>query len=249
MSPSSVYRQGYSVEELLAAIIAREIREGEITAVGTLSPIPAAAAYLAVATTAPRAKILILGGEPWPFTGGNKEFFDLAQRGKLGLFFLSGAQIDRRGSINLTAIGHYERPKVRLPGGAGSAMLYYMARRVILFKTDHTTRGFVPEVDFKTSVAVSPPNVYRPGRLTKVVTPLCVFAFDQERQHLVLESVHPGVSVEEVGANTGFSLATAGAIPVTPPPSEEDLRVLRTTVRERLRPTYPEFAASALRPA
>lgn len=249
MTPSAHYLQGYSLEELLAVTIAKEIRNDELTAVGTLSPIPAAAAYLAQATGAPRARIVILGGEPWPFTGGSKEFFDLAQRGKLGLFFLSGAQIDRRGNINLTAIGDYERPRVRLPGGAGSAMLYFMARRVILFKTDHTPRAFVPQVDFKTSAGVAPPNVYRPGGPSKVVTPLCVFAFDKQRQQLLLESVHPGVTVEEVAANTGFALESAAPVAITAAPTLEELRLLRTSVRQRLQAVYPEFAATAIGPA
>lgn len=249
MTPAQAYMQGYSLEELLAVAIAKEIRNGELTAVGTLSPIPAAACYLAQATSAPRARIIIVSGEPWPFTGGSKEFFDLAQRGKLDLFFLSGAQIDREGNINLTAIGDYARPRVRLPGGAGAGMLYFMAKRVILFKTDHSPRAFVPEVDFKTSAGVAPPNVHRPGGPAKVVTPLCIFAFDKQRQHLVLESVHPGVTVEEVAANTGFALDTVGAVGVTAAPTAEELHILRTTVRQRLESVYPEFAATALRPA
>ena len=240
---------GYTAEELLATVIAKEIRDGEITAVGTLSPIPAAAAYLAKATSAPKARLIVLDGDPWPFTGGSKEFFDLAQRGRLDLFFLSGAQIDRHGNINLTAIGDYDHPRVRLPGGAGSAMLYYCARRVILFKTDHTKRTFVAEVDFKTSPGGSPANVHRPGGPAKVVPPLCVFAFAGDRQSLVLEALHPGVTIEQVAANTDFDIDTAAQVAVTAPPSTEELRILRTVVREQLKALYPDFVAKALRPA
>jgi glutaconate CoA-transferase subunit B len=248
MSPSERYLQGYTIEELLAVAIAKEIRDGEFTAVGTLSPIPASAAYLAKETTAPKAKIAILGGEPWPFIGGSKEFFDLAQRGKLDLFFLSGAQIDQYANVNLTAIGSYEHPRVRLPGAAGSPMLYYMAKRVMLFKLEHTPRTLVPEVDFKTSVATSPPNVLRLGGPAKLMTSLCVFAFDKERRRLVLESVHPGVSIEEVAAATGFPIEPSGPVGETMAPTAEELRILRTTVRQRLAPVYPDFAATALRP-
>lgn len=245
MSPSREYLSGYSVEELLATIIAREIRDGEVSVSGTLSPIPAAGLYLAKETSAPNARIMVMGGEPWPFLVGHKECFDLAQRGKLDVFFLSGAQIDRRANINLTVIGPYERPKVRLPGGAGSAMLYYMAKRVILFKTDHDRRGFVDKVDFKTSAGVVDENVYRPGGPYKVVTPLCVLAFDKASRELVLESVHPGVSVQEVVDNTGWPLRFSQPLRITPAPSESDLHILRTRVRRRLQSAYPEFAARA----
>ncbi len=249
MSPTSDYLAGYTLEELMAATISHEIRADEITAVGTLSPIPASGAYLALATHALHARVLVLSSEPWPFHVGHKEFFDLAQRGKLGLFFLSGAQIDRQGNINLTAIGDYDKPKVRLPGGAGSAMLYYMAKRVILFKTDHTARTFVDQVDFKTSAGVSPPNVYRPGGPWKVVTPLCVFRFDREAQQLVLDSIHPGVSVAELVANTGFAVDVADNVPVTAVPTETELSILRTAVRERVSHLYPKFASQAFLPA
>ncbi|MGQ9675625.1 MAG: CoA-transferase subunit beta [Chloroflexota bacterium] len=248
MSPSAEYLSGYSVEELMAVVIAREIRDGEVCASGTLSPIPAAGLYLAKETTAPSATIVVMGGEPWPFLVGHKECFDLAQRGRLDLFFLSGAQVDRQANINLTAIGSYERPKVRLPGGAGSAMLYYMAKRVILFKTDHNVRSFVEKVDFKTSAGVVKENVHRLGGPWKVVTPLCVLAFDGAEGELVLDSIHPGVDVDEVMSNTGWRLKQRTPLATTPPPTEEDLRLLRTSVRERLRSAYPEFAATAMRP-
>ncbi len=64
MSPNSDYLKGYTLEELIAVTISHDIREGEMTAVGTLSPIPAAGAYLAQATHAPRARLAVLGGEP-----------------------------------------------------------------------------------------------------------------------------------------------------------------------------------------
>jgi glutaconate CoA-transferase, subunit B len=247
MSPTRDYLAGYSVEELMAVVISREVREGELSVSGTLSPIPAAGLFLAKETTRRGADIGIMGGEPFPFLVGHKEFFDLAQRGRLGLFFLSGAQIDRQANINLTAIGSYERPKVRLPGGAGSGMLYYMAKRVIVFKTDHNRRSFVERVDFKTSAGVTGANVYRPGGPWKVVTPLCVFGFDKAQGQLVLESTHPGVSVAEVVENTGFSLDLGRPVETTAAPTENELYALRTKVRERLKSAYPRFAETSIR--
>lgn len=236
----------YTPEEFMAAVIAREIHDGETLAVGTLSPLPAMGAFLAKALHAPRATIVILGSEEWyPFTGGSKEFHDLGQKGKFDLFFLSGAQIDQEGNINLTVIGEYENPRVRLPGGAGSAVLYFMAKRVILFRPDHTRRVFVEKVDFVTSPGTAPSSVYRPGGPSKVITPLAVLAFNKTARRLELASLHPGVTFEEVQTNTGFPLYPPPEVPVTSPPSEEELDVLRTQVRREVERVYPHFARKA----
>lgn len=90
--------------------------------------------------------------------------------------------------------------------------------------------------------------MHRPGGPWKVVTPLCVLAFDKTEGELVLDSVHPGVDVDEVLSNTGWRLRQRTPLATTPPPTAEDRRLLRTRVRERLRSAYPEFAASAIRP-
>ena len=144
----------YTTEELMATVIAREISNGENVAVGTFSPIPASASLLAKFSHAPESGVFILGCKKWwPFSEGSMEFFNCAQRGLFDYFFLSGAQIDRIGNVNLHTIGSYSQPKVRLPGGAGSAMLYYMVKKVILFRTDHSAKTFVEKVDFVTSTS------------------------------------------------------------------------------------------------
>ncbi|MBW2145745.1 MAG: CoA synthetase [Deltaproteobacteria bacterium] len=231
-------------EEMMIAAIAREVRDEKIAAVGTLSPIPAAACLLASHTTAPGSIILILGDPMWPIDRGTSQLFDLAQRGLMDLFFLSGAQIDRRGNINLHVIGDYHRPKIRLPGGAGSAVLYYTAHRVILFKTSHTRRDFVQQVDFITSPGHTPQlsRSYRPGGPYKVITPLAVMAFNRKEGILELESVHPGVTVEQVLENTGFDLPMPDTVAETAPLSEEQRHVLKTTVRAEIQRVYPAFA-------
>ena len=114
----------------------------------------------------PMPQIIILESqlkEYYPFPAGHSELHFLAQRGELDLFFLSGIQIDRQGNINLHVIGDYDAPKMRLPGAYGSAMLYYMAHRVILFRTEHTRRTFVEKVDFITAPGITPANVHREG--------------------------------------------------------------------------------------
>src|SRR2546422_980446 len=100
------------------------------------------------------------------------EIHDFAQRGKFDLFFLSGGEIDRHGYLNLITVGDHERPRVRFPGGAGAAMLYYMPCRVAVFRADHSPRVFVERVDPVTSPGATPPDVVRPGGPWKVVTPL-----------------------------------------------------------------------------
>jgi glutaconate CoA-transferase subunit B len=234
---------GYRVEELLITVLAAEVRDREVTAVGARSPIPAAAALLAQKTHAPNGTVIILGSRRYfPFPEGTKEFFDLAQRGGIDLFFLSGVQIDGQGNLNLHVVGDYERPRVRFQGGMGSAMLYFMARRVALFRTEHSRRVFVPKVDFVTAPGVAPAGAYRPGGPSVLVTPLCVFGFDRERGRFRLRSLHPGVDLEEVTARTGFEFDIPESVPTTPEPTPEQLKLLRGPVAADLAEVYPQFA-------
>jgi glutaconate CoA-transferase subunit B len=160
-------------EETMIGALARQVKDGDWAACGTLSPLPAAALWLAQLTHAPRAEVLVAGSPDWPFAGEWQGFFDLAQAGRLKGFYLSGAQIDGQGNINLMAIGPYGQPKVRFPGGAGSAILAYVVDRVGLFKTDHSPRGLVAAVDTVTAPGYTPElNPWeRPGRITCLVTP------------------------------------------------------------------------------
>ena len=233
----------YSPEELMAIVMSREVRNQETVGVGMTSPIPAAGCILAEQLHAPQANIIILGsGEYYPFPAGSSELHFLAQRGELDLFFLSGIQIDRRGNINLHVVGDYEAPNLRLPGAYGSAMLYYMAHRVILFRTEHTRRTFVEKVDFITAAGITPQSVYREGGPTLMVTPKAMLAWDKEAGEWVLTAVLPGSSVADVQENTGFPLRMTS--PLTPAlrPTDRELRILRTIVREKLMRIYPEFA-------
>ncbi len=236
----------YTPEELMAVLISREVRDGERIGVGTLSPVVAAGCILAHHTHAPNASLAIWRfKEYWPFTEGMKELFDLGQRGKVDLFFLSGAQIDRHGNTNLVAIGDYSQPKVRLPGGAGSATLSYTVPRIILFQVNHSKRTFVEKVDFITATNNPPPNVYRRGKFTKCITPLAILNFEGENP--LLEAVNPGVSVQQVVENTGFTLVIPPNVKEAPPPTSEELQVLRTVVKEKIRAVYPQFSATAFK--
>jgi glutaconate CoA-transferase subunit B len=226
----------------LAAAIARRLRDGETIAVGSVSPIPASAALLARETHAPAARLIVLGSpEHFPFNGGMQEFYNFAMRGKLDVFFGSGAQIDQHGNFNLSVIGDPARPAVRLPGGRAQGVLPFVVRRTILFRTGHSRRVFVPRVDFVTAPGSTPDGVYRLGGLDCVVSDLCILGFHPERRRLELESLHPGVTLEDVQSRTGFPLHPPDPTPVTPAPTAGELRALRTVVRERLTAVYPEF--------
>jgi len=236
----------YTPEELMAVLISREVRDGERVGVGTLSPVVAAGCILAHHTRAPGAQLFIWRfSEYWPFSEGMKELFDAGQRGLLDLFFLGGAQIDRRGNTNLVAIGDYARPKVRLPGGAGSATLSYTVPRIILFQTNHSRRTFVERVEFVTATNEPPPNVERRGKFTRCITPLGILNFAAPEP--VLEALAPGVTVAQVLENTGFPLVVAPDVREVPPPTAEELGVLRTTVKEKMHAVYPQFCAVALK--
>lgn len=232
----------YTPEEFMAIIISREVRNLETVGVGAASPIPAAGCLLAEQLHAPQATIIILGSKDYhPFQGGSSELHFLAQRGELDLFFLSGLQIDSHGNINLHVLGDYQLPKMRLPGAYGSAMLYYMARRVILFRTEHTPRTFVKKVDFITAPGITSARVYQPGGPTKVVTPKAVLGWNRFNKRWYLESVHPGINVAEVLENTGFDLEVPSSLAITPSPTDKELQTLRTKVRPKLEKIYPEF--------
>lgn len=232
--------ENYSPEELMAVLISRQVQDGETVAVGAISPIPAAGCVLAEHTHAPDITLIILDCEAYyPFPTGSSALHFLAQRGELNLFFLSGLQIDRRGNINLHVIGDYESPSIRSAGAYGSAMLYYMAHRVILFRTEHSRRALVEQVDFVTSPGITPESVHREGGPTLLITPKATLVWKTDEW--CCRSIHPGYSADEIQQNTGFDLTVSPRVPHTSPPTALELQVLRTTVRATLAPSYPEF--------
>jgi glutaconate CoA-transferase subunit B len=235
-------------EELLADTICRLIGDVRHVAVGSASPIPATAALLA----RERANLQNNSGKPYVsllgsrahtfFTDGARELFDCAGQGRVDVFFLSGGQIDGEGNINLVSVGDYAHPKARFPGSFGSAYLYYVVPKVILFRVEHSRRTLVPKVDFISAPGGSAGNTFRPGGPIALITNRCLFDFDRERKRFRLASVHPGHTVEEVIDNTGFDFDRPADVPVTPPPSAETLHLMRTTVAPMLAEVYPQFA-------
>ena len=236
--------KAYRDEELLADVIAALIGDARHVAIGASSPIPAAAALLARERGNGRPYVSLLGSRRQSFfTDGGRELFDCVGQGRIDAFFLSGGQIDGAGNINLIGIGDHGHPTVRFPGSFGSAYLYYVVPKVILFRLEHSRRTLVERVDFVSAPGTSADNIYRPGGPVALVTQRCLFAFDRGRRRFALASVHPGHSVAEVVEHTGFDFDRPPQVPVTPAPSPETLRLLRTAVAPQLIEVYPQFAA------
>ncbi|HEU5327138.1 MAG TPA: CoA-transferase [Thermomicrobiales bacterium] len=231
-----------SIADLMAVCLARLIRDSEVVLQGVGSPLPLVAIALARATHAPQAVALSVAGgvnasparlarssaDPALAAGAaavfaNDDFYDLCARGKIDLAFLGAVQIDAQGRTNVSAIGDYARPKVRLPGGGGAAMILPTARRVVLWRTRHDRRTFVERLDFVTGA----------GNVDRVVTSLAVLRRVDGR--LTLESVHCWSTVKVVREHTGFALPAPDSVPPTPPPTAGELAALADVDPERVR--------------
>jgi glutaconate CoA-transferase, subunit B len=232
-------------EELLADVIVRLIGDARHVAVGNASPIPATAALTARAFGNGRPYVSLLGSRRHTFfTDGGRELFDCAGQGRVDVFFLSGGQIDGEANINLVSVGDYHAPKARFPGSFGSAYLYYVVPRVILFRVEHSRRTLVDKVDFVSAPGTSAPGVFRTGGPIALITNRCLFTFDRTRRRFALASVHPGHTVEEVIENTGFAFDRPDDVPVTAAPTARTLQTMRGVVARELAEVYPQFAAA-----
>ena len=232
----------YRSEELLISVISRLLADCGHIAVGVSSPIPGSAALLTQATSGRSVRVSVIGAETPEFrTDGGVDLFDSAGQGRIDAFFLSGGQIDGEANINLVGIGDYPEMKVRWSGSFGSAHLYFMVPKVILFREEHTTRTMVDKVDFISAPGWSPDNVHRPGGPYALVTNLCLFMFDKAARRFRLESLHPGVTLEEVRDNTGFDFETPETVPETAPPDAAVLELLRGPVAQKIADPYPKF--------
>jgi glutaconate CoA-transferase subunit B len=221
-------------DEMICAAAA-ELRDQDVVFVGI--GLPSLACNLARATHAPRLTLIYESGtigtrpERIPLSIGDPalvtgalmvapmtDVFQLVlQRGHIDVGFLGAAQIDRRGNINTTVIGPYQKPKVRLPGSGGAAEIATHARRVLVIaRLDK--RAFPEKVDFVTS----------PGdRVTRVITDKCILERDAERGELVLTTLYRGVPEEHVKAGVGWELQVAREVRTLDPPSEATLAALR----------------------
>ena len=244
----------YNRMELMICTAARFLEDGSTVVVGTGAP--CAAAMLAQRTSAPNLMVFFEAGGVGPIlptmpisVGDSRTFYrglvassmaeimEHCQRGFVDYCFLGGAQIDMYGNLNSTMIGtDLQHPKVRFPGSGGANDLASLAWRTMMI-TVQDSRRFTPKLDFITSPGyLTGPGAREAAGLPpgtgpyKVITDLGVIGFDDETKRMRVESVHQGVTRAKVVESTGFELLWAPAASETPPPTENELRVLREEV-------------------
>jgi acyl CoA:acetate/3-ketoacid CoA transferase beta subunit len=244
----------YDIHELMVCRVASEVDEDGVTVMGSFTPLAYASYMLAKLTHAPSAYLVgfdAVGMTPiqLSFTGAEASAYKgaVCRWGMLteinsihlsnhgGVEAVSSAQFDGAGAINLSAIGPFETPKVRLPGGAGAAEVIKMYRKMIAYFGNHNPRTLVNKVDFvtgtrwKVGAEARAAAGLQPGPIV-VVTNLAVLVKDEDGVPFRIESVHPGVDVQKVVDNTGFDLIVPDEVPATAEPTAEQLRLLRERI-------------------
>lgn len=238
----------YTLNELMVAAAAREIKDGEVVFVGMRLPL--IAFVVAKKTHAPNAIGLFENGvvrstpspeliytmaDPPNIKGATQclamsDVMSLLQSGRVHLGFLGAAEVDRYGNLNSTQV-HGKNGMVRLPGSGGACDIASLAQRFVAL-LEHA-RHRLPE---RVAYITSPGNGDGPGWRKRVglprggpsavITTKCVFRFGDDGEAFV-SSLHPGVSVEDVKANTGWEVKIAGDIPMTPEPGAAELKAIR----------------------
>jgi glutaconate CoA-transferase, subunit B len=223
-----------TADEMMIVTAARQLRDGAVCFVGI--GLPSAACNLARLTHAPNLVLIYesgtVGTRPsvLPLSIGDGELADTAdcvvplpeifghylQRGRVDVGFLGAAQIDRRGQLNSTVIGPYDRPKVRLPGSGGAPDIATHAREVFVVMKQ-TARAFVERLDFRTSCP----------RVSAVITDFGVLRPASSDGELELVAIYAGIGVEDVRAATGWPLRIARNVEALPPPDAPTLACLR----------------------
>jgi len=253
----------YTREELMATFLARDLNDGEVLQVGLALPIPEAAVRLAHIMHGPNMELVFLGARmnvhhlhhlPLPAFGWDRRVarwaesysdrghrFDKVKDWGNRVFFIGGIQVDGFGNTNLIGVGkNHNKLKFRGPGSVGTTTLTTHVGRYYIVLNSHTPRSLVQRCDFISTFgwgdggSDARAKLGIPGGGPKYcLTPLCILDFTEDEKQMRLRSVHPGVSVGEVQANTGFSLVIPEHVPTTEIPTTEELRVLR----ERVDPT------------
>ncbi len=240
----------FTPEEMMTIAAARQLTSEDVCFVGIGAP--SAACNLARLTHAPGITLIYESGtigtrpDVLPLSIGDGELCASAlttvsvpemfrywlQGGRITIGFLGAAQIDRFGNINTTVIGDYARPKVRLPGGGGAPEIAHSAQRIFITMRQ-SRRGFVEKVDFITSFGHGEGGDHRRrlGITTAgpelLITDLAIWRPDPESREFTVTSLHPGVSREQVQETVGWPVRFAAKLDQTPPPTAEELEVLR----------------------
>src|SRR5579875_3919991 len=247
----------YTLQELMVVCAARQIRDGEVVFVGMRLPLLAfALAKRTHAPSAiglfenglmrdsPSAELLYTMGDAPNILGAQwatrmLNIMGLLAQGRANLGFIGGAEIDRFGNLNTSRIGDWQHPTVKLPGSGGGADIASYSQRLAIIMP-HDRRRLREKVDFVTSPGYGYPDEHGPagvawrrrvglprGGPVALITTLAVFTYDPESGEALLQSYHPGSSIEQVQEQTGWPLRLAPDCAETPPPSEEELRLIR----------------------
>ncbi|RIK39062.1 MAG: 3-oxoadipate--succinyl-CoA transferase subunit B [Chloroflexi bacterium] len=184
------------------------------------------------------ARLPLSVGDPTLVTGAlatmsmGQLFQYYLQRGLIDVGFLGAAQIDRFGNLNSTVIGDYTSPRVRLPGSGGACEIALLAKRILIIAR-LTRRTFVEKLDFLTTPGHLEGGDSRTalqasgGGPEAVITDKAIFRFDPLTREMVLASLHPGHTVEEIQAQVGWKLRIAHELATTPTPTLQEIRILR----------------------
>lgn len=244
----------YTPEEMMTIVAARGLANSDVCFVGIGAP--SAACNLARLTHAPDITLIYESGtigtrpDVLPLSIGDGELAETSittvsvpemfrywlQGGRISIGFLGAAQLDRFANINTTAIGGYQDPSVRLPGGGGAPEIATSCAQVFI-TMKHTRKGMVEKVDFVTSLGFGPTGTEREslGITTRgptiVITDLCVMKPEAGTNELVATALHPGITPEAVTDNTGWDIRFAGDLTTTAPPTDDELGVLRALHR------------------
>jgi glutaconate CoA-transferase subunit B len=247
----------WTVDELMVARVASLFTDGDQVVNGMASFVPVCAFMLARRTHAPNLVWLAgaVGLDPRPtrvpastlesalwrdavmYVEQYEDFWSWALKpGLLTKFMVRGAQIDMHGNANNSAVGaDYHRPKVRLPGTAGMGDMGSVGKRLFYWSSTHDPRTFVERVDWVSCAGWLDGGDRRErlglaGGPELVVTNLAVMDFAPGSRRMRLCTVHPGVSVEQVQAATGFELLVADDLGETPAPTTEEVRLIREEI-------------------
>lgn len=250
MSAAASEELGFTRNEMMIVQSARWLEGEKICFVGV--GMPNIAVNLAKRTVSPDIQMVyeagVFGaepkrlalsiGDPTLVTGATAvtSQFDLfafyLQAGLIDVGFLQGAEIDRFGNLNTTVIGDYDKPKVRLPGSGGAVEIAMNARRVFIIMPQKQ-RSFVEKLAFQTSPghAADPAEEAARGWLGSgpqvVITDLGEYEFDKQTGEMTLVSMHAGVTLDDIKANTGWDIKVADTVRETPVPTDEELRLIR----------------------
>ena len=240
--------EDYHMAELMIVAGSRQLRNDDLAIIGT--GLPFLASQLAKEYHAPDMTIVVEGGQydahpaHVPYTVGDAcltpgagmtgmvQMASVLLRNELDVGFIGGAQVDRYGNLNSTIIGDdYENPAVRLPGSGGASPIAAHCKRTIIMMPQERRR-FVNDLDFLTSAGYLDGDGSReaaglpPGGPEVLVSDMGVYSFD-ETGEMVLESHHPGISVDEVREAVEWDLQVADDVSVTEKPTEAEVEFLR----------------------